>query len=74
MVNARLHIICGNCGCKDLFEASVDSTGHDYTDEVEKFEFCVYIYCRNCGTLHDLSCNLRDPHIKIKSSQCVIQT
>ena len=49
MVRARLHIICGNCGCNDMFEYGVDMTGHDFGD---RFEYSVSIKCDNCGTIH----------------------
>jgi hypothetical protein len=54
MVRARLHIICGNCGCNDMFEYGVDMTGHDFGD---RFEYSVSIKCDNCGTIHDLDEN-----------------
>ena len=46
MVNARLHVICGNCGCNDMFE--VGSATYDDHREI-------YISCHNCSTLHCLS-------------------
>jgi hypothetical protein len=58
MVNARLHVICGNCGClatnerpDDLF-FQIHEKGHDYGDYQLP---AVYITCRNCSTIHDLS-------------------
>lgn len=52
MVNARLHIICGNCGSKDLkWRAErdfIDLDGENFKDE------CV-ISCQNCATLHFMS-------------------
>lgn len=59
MVRARLHIICGNCGCNDELIFKIDQhghdmTGHDGTDD-EKYEPAVCISCGNCSTLHDLS-------------------
>lgn len=50
MVNARLHIICGNCGCSDMFHYRIIQ--EEYAEEQVKD---VYITCRNCGTLHALS-------------------
>lgn len=49
MVCARLHLICGNCGCNDMWEW-----------EYHKKEFgedadCVYLTCTNCSTLHDIN-------------------
>lgn len=52
MVNARLHIICGNCGeNKDLsYSIFKDST----EDEEKPITDCV-IACDNCSTLHYLN-------------------
>jgi len=55
MVRARLHVICGNCGCNDSFTYSIDPEGHDMSDEEVVFDPSVNIYCDNCGTIHDLS-------------------
>jgi predicted nucleic-acid-binding Zn-ribbon protein len=55
MVMAKLHIICGNCGCNDMFEYEVDPEGHDISDSQKQFKPAVFIKCRNCATLHDLS-------------------
>ena len=52
MARARLHIICGNCGCNDMFEYKIDPKGHDFGDH---FEPAVFITCRNCSTIHDLN-------------------
>lgn len=57
MAHAKLHMICGNCGCNDDFKFTIDPKGHDITKDVPEFEPAVYISCRNCGTLHDLSDN-----------------
>ena len=57
MVNERLHIICGNCGSNDSFEFNIDPKGHDITVEVAAFEPAVFICCKNCSTIHDLSKN-----------------
>lgn len=53
MAHARLHIICGNCGNNDLLSYEIDHKGADVGDGT--FRPVVYITCRNCGTLHDLS-------------------
>lgn len=55
MVRARLHIICGNCGCNDMFKLNVD---HDIMEDM----IYVYLKCENCGTLHNLN------HYKGKNS------
>lgn len=55
MAHARLHIICGNCGCNTEFEFEIVPDGHDVTEDDEpKFKPAVWIYCKNCSTLHDL--------------------
>lgn len=59
MARARLHIICGNCGCCDEFEFKIEPKGHDLTDIVEEFEPAVFIRCDNCSTIHDLSDNAK---------------
>lgn len=51
MVNARLHIICGNCGCSDMFSFRIDPKGKDIDGELSP---AVYILCDNCTTLHAL--------------------
>ncbi len=55
MAHSRLHIICGNCGCNDEFEFVIDPEGHDISNEEVEFEPAVFISCKNCATLHDLS-------------------
>ena len=59
MVMARLHIICGNCGCSDEFEYKavdrlIDDEG-DLTDSVR-----VSIACKNCSTIHALEDNAKE--------------
>lgn len=51
MVNARLHIICGNCGGNNYFTFQIVPENK----ECEELE-TVYLWCENCGTLH----NIRD--------------
>lgn len=50
MVMARLHIICGNCGCNDDFEYTSD---YERDDDGE-IETRVRIICNNCATIHAL--------------------
>lgn len=57
MARARLHIICGNCGCNNEFKFEIDHQGRDVSDEETKFEPEVYISCGNCSTSHSLSDN-----------------
>ena len=47
---ARLHIICGNCGCNDMWE-------WEYQEKMLDQNETVYISCGNCSTLHDLNNN-----------------
>lgn len=57
MVHARLHIICGNCGCNDMFMYNVKN---ELDDEYEnKTITMVYIKCDNCGTIHVLEDNAK---------------
>lgn len=58
MSNAKLHIICGNCGCNDDFEFEVTKTDCS-SDDKELFVDEVYIVCKNCATLHTLSSNAK---------------
>lgn len=58
MVRARLHLICGNCGCNDDFEYTthdqlVDDNGEP-SDHVD-----VSISCNNCATIHHLEDNAK---------------
>lgn len=39
MVNSRLHVICGNCGCNDMFEYEVEKSE---TDEGSKFTVSIH--------------------------------
>lgn len=51
MVNAKLHMICGNCGCNDQWENSVYIADGDG----EKPQVNIWIACKTCSTLHVLS-------------------
>ena len=55
MVMAKLHIICGNCGCSDDFEHkhSEEFVGRD--DEGKQWK--TDLVCKNCSTLHNLEDN-----------------
>lgn len=55
MAIAKLHIICGNCGCNDMFEFSIGENEF-YLEENNPKNY-VHISCKNCCTLHDLSDN-----------------
>jgi hypothetical protein len=54
MAHARLHMICGNCGCNNSFEHEVKK---ELNDDTEEMETVVYIFCKNCNTLHSLDDN-----------------
>lgn len=61
MANARLHTICGNCGCKDLFTLQIIRNGDDVSvDANSKFVDAVYLRCDNCATHHDLKDNANE--------------
>ncbi len=61
MVMAKgLHVICGNCGCNDEFEFQIDPKGHDVSGTETKFLPAVFIKCRNCSTIHDLSDTIQE--------------
>lgn len=47
MVSANLHIICGNCGSKNVYYRYIPEEERDYKDEVN-VELC----CSNCSTIH----------------------
>ena len=57
MVMARLHLICGNCGCNDEWKWEYDAESCDMGDGT--FEPDVSINCNNCATRHSLSENAK---------------
>jgi len=59
MVMARLHVICGNCGCNDEWELRIERDGDDVTKDEPKFEDAASMCCGNCGTIHDLKDNAK---------------
>jgi hypothetical protein len=63
MVMARLHLICGNCGCNDEWE------WEHIPQEIDEGEVMVdenvSISCRNCSTIHSINGNA-----KIKKDAC----
>ena len=65
MVNAKLHMICGNCGCNDEFEYEIvfDEIGH------EQYERSVWIWCRNCTTVHVLGNNAKAKSEQLKKGE-----
>ena len=60
MVMARLHLICGNCGCNDDWVWELQK--EDREGENGKWEDSVYLWCRNCTSLHDLSNYAKQKH------------
>ncbi len=52
MARARLHVICGNCGCNDMWSFSIEPEGRDVDGELLP---AVYLACGKCATLHDLA-------------------
>ena len=57
MVMARLHLICGNCGCNDELEWEHQQKevceGEVMTDEN------VSLWCKNCSTIHSINSNAK---------------
>lgn len=64
MVNAKLHIICGNCG-QDLKEPGMATREYvpieldPETGEVIN-SATVYISCKNCATLHSIADSIKE--------------
>lgn len=55
MVMARLHTICGNCGCNDMFSYEVYEE-QDWDDELgDVTRQKVTLTCGNCATIHWLN-------------------
>ncbi|MDO8728378.1 MAG: hypothetical protein Q7K26_00635 [bacterium] len=52
MANAKLHLICGNCGCNNMWAYRIDQSGHDIEGQLRP---AVFLSCGNCATLHDLA-------------------
>lgn len=43
MARAKLHIICGNCGCNDMFTFKIIPNGIDMTNTEPEFRDAVAI-------------------------------
>lgn len=56
MANARLHIICGNCGCNHMFKFKIINDIDDDTNEMYQR---ISIICENCSTIHNLEDNAK---------------
>jgi len=56
MAHSRLHMICGNCGCNNMFSYEIVKDAKDFGDYVEEG---VYIHCENCSTPHSLDDNAK---------------
>lgn len=54
MANAKLHIICGNCGCNDMFEYYIKTDIDDDTNLEYQY---VSIVCNCCNTIHYIEDN-----------------
>ena len=50
MATAKLHLICGNCGCDNQW-----SWQHHPENENHETGEDVYLICNNCSTIHQLS-------------------
>jgi hypothetical protein len=60
MARARLHLICGNCGCNSMWSYAIHPEGHDIEGELFP---AVFLSCGNCSTMHDLSNTAREEKI-----------
>tara|TARA_R110000851_G_scaffold219118_2_gene371915 strand:+ start:2816 stop:3025 length:210 start_codon:yes stop_codon:yes gene_type:complete len=61
MVMARLHVICGNCGCNgdhDNFEYKHSEHAADAEETTLQYE--TTITCKNCSTIHWLNDNAKN--------------
>lgn len=59
MVMAKLHIICGNCGCNDEWHLTLTRDGDDITNDKPAFEDAATMSCMNCSTIHNLKNNAK---------------
>ena len=59
MVRARLHMICGNCGCSDEFKYYCENQEISIGDQ-QCNQYATTVVCDNCATLHDLEDNARN--------------
>lgn len=57
MVMARLHLICGNCGCNDEWEWEYIPEEADEGEVIVNED--VAISCKNCSTIHSISSNAK---------------
>jgi RNase P subunit RPR2 len=55
MARARLHVICGNCGCNDSFEYKHEEYPADNEELTMRYE--TTLTCKNCSTIHWLNDN-----------------
>lgn len=62
MVMARLHIICGNCGCNDEFTFKIVPDMND-RGFGEPLEPAVCITCANCSTVHTLDDTITEDRV-----------
>ena len=58
MANAKLHMICGNCGCNDSFEYRHVEVFTGPDDEAQ--HMVTELVCKNCSTLHFLDSNAKN--------------
>jgi len=57
MVMAKLHMICGNCGCDHEFKYEIVL---DFDDDKESHYLRVSVTCENCSTIHGLEDNAEE--------------
>lgn len=57
MARARLHLICGNCGCNDEWKWEHIPKELIEGDLMQGED--VYLKCENCSTLHSINDNAK---------------
>lgn len=61
MARARLHVICGDCGCNDEWELRILRDFDDVSGRLSRLEDAAHMVCGNCSTIHDLKDNVKTP-------------
>jgi len=69
MARPRLHIICRNCSCNDVFTVEIVPKGHDVCDVESEFKPAVRIFCGNCTTGFSTGCRPYFPAPKVLTSR-----
>ena len=69
MVMARLHLICGNCGCNDMWEW--ECRQEETCDGEVMTDADVSLSCGNCSTIHSINGNAKIKKVEYRRcTQC----